>query len=293
MIVEKGYRVVAVCRALQYPGSSYYAAQKRLENPKQGSCHEEVQLVEQIRKLIKDHSEFGYRRVWAHLRFRMNIQVGRNKVHRIIKKNGWQARSPKRPGKKQRQTPLARKRLTVVDPKEKIVVDSCNLRWATDLTKVYVAEVGWMNLIPVIDCGSAKILSYVFSDRGRALESVTALEDAIISRFGSFEAIPDDLCIRTDNGSIFLADAYQKCLKITGITQEFTPYHCPSANGVIERWMKTFKEECAWCHVFDTIEEAEAEIGTWITYYNEQRMHSRLGYQSPNEYEETLQEIAA
>jgi len=57
--------------------------------------------------------------------------------------------------------------------------------------------------------------------------------------------------------------------------------------------MKTFKEECAWCHVFDTIEEAEAEIGTWITYYNEQRMHSRLGYQSPNEYEETLQEIAA
>ena len=188
--------------------------------------------------------------------------------------------SPKRPGKKQKQTPLARNRLTGVYPEEKIVVDSCNLRWATDLTKVYVAEVGWMNLIPVIDCGSAKILSYVFSDRGRALESVTALEDAIISRFGSFEEIPEDLCIRTDNGSIFLADAYQKCLKITGINQEFTPYHCPSANGVIERWMKTFKE-------------AEAEISTWIKYYNQQRMHSRLGYQSPNEYEETLQEIAA
>jgi putative transposase len=293
VIVEEGYRVVTVCRALQYPKSSYYATQERLKNPKQGSSNEAVQLDEQIRKLIKDHPEFGYRRVWAHLRFRMNIEVGRNKVHRIIKKNGWQATSLKRPGKKQKQTPLARKRLTVVDPEEKIVVDSCNLRWATDLTKVYVAKVGWMNLIPVIDCGSAKILSYVFSDRGRALESVTALEDAIISRFGSFETIPEDLCIRTDSGSIFLADAYQKCLKITGINQEFTPYRCPSANGVIERWMKTFKEECAWCHVFETIEEAEAKIGKWIKYYNEQRMHSRLGYQSPNEYEETLQKIAA
>ena len=88
VIVEKGYPIVTVCRALQYPGSSYYAAQKGLEDPKQGYSDEEIQLEQQIRKLIKDHSEFGYRRVWAHLRFRMNLEVGRNKVHRIIKKNG-------------------------------------------------------------------------------------------------------------------------------------------------------------------------------------------------------------
>jgi putative transposase len=203
VFIDKGYRVITVCRALRYPRSSYYAVRKRFENPEQGFSDEEVQLKEQIRKLIKDHSEFGYRRVWAHLRFRMNVEVGRNKVHRIIKKNGWQAASPKRPGKKGKQTPLARKRQTVVNPKEKIAVDSCNLRWATDLTKVYVAEVGWMNVISVIDCCSAKILSYVFSDRGRALESVTALEDAILSRFGSFEEVPDDLRVRTDNGSFF------------------------------------------------------------------------------------------
>ncbi len=56
--------------------------------------------------------------------------------------------------------------------------------------------------------------------------------------------------------------------------------------------MKSFKEECAWCHVFETIEEAEAAIGKWIKYYNEERMHSRLGYKSPGEYEKSLQKNA-
>lgn len=102
-----------------------------------------------------------------------------------------------------------------------------------------------MNLIPVIDCCSARIVSYAFSERGRALEAVTALEDAALARFGAFGAVPKDLTIRTDNGSIFLAKDYRACLTNLGITQEFTPYHCPSANGVIERWNKTFKEECA------------------------------------------------
>jgi len=66
-------------------------------------------------------------------------------------------------------------------------------------------------------------------------------------------------------------------LKITGITQEFTPYHCPSANGFVERWMKTFKEEYAWCHVFEIIEEAEATIAKWIKYYKEASSPESVG----------------
>lgn len=290
--ISEGYPIATTCRALSYARSSYYARQAPQMITASRSVDEE--LAAQIKQIITDNPSFGYRRIWAHLNVRMGVKVGRNRVHRIVKIKGWQASSLRRPGSKKGQLqPAGRKRKNIVDPKRKIVVDVPNLRWATDATKIYVEEAGWMNLIPVIDCCSARILSYVFSDRGRAMEAVAALEDAVLARFDSIDMIPKDLVIRTDNGSIFLAQKYQKSLRNLGISQEFTPYHCPSANGVIERWNKTFKEECAWCYTFKTIEEAERVIAEWIHKYNHERMHSRLGYLSPAEYEDALQENAA
>ena len=289
--VDNGHSVSRACRVLDYPRSSYYESLKPAPALKQPAIDEG--LAEQIREVIKENPEFGYRRVWAYLKFRQGVDVGRNRVHRIIKLKGWQATPIRRPRGNKVTGPEGRKRTTVADPKTKIVVDTPNTRWATDLTKVYVEEAGWMNLIPVIDCCSARIVSYVFSDRGRSLEAITAVEDAVLSRFGAFDAVPEGLALRTDNGSIFLSKSFLKCIKNVGITQEFTPYHCPSANGVVERWNKTFKEECAWCYSFKTIDEAERVIDAWIDKYNHERMHSRLGYASPVEFEDALQENAA
>lgn len=289
--VDNGYSVSRVCRVLGYPRSSYYEGLKPASKPRPPAIDEELATL--IREVIKGNPEFGYRRVWAHLKFRQGVEVGRNRVHRIIKLKGWQATPIRRPRGKKVTGPEGRKRTNVANPKTKIVVDTPNTRWATDLTKVYVEEAGWMNLIPVIDCCSAKIISYVFSDRGRSLEAITAVEDAVLSRFGAIGAVPESLSLRTDNGSIFLSKSFLKCIKGVGITQEFTPYHCPSANGVVERWNKTFKEECAWCYSFKTIAEAEQVIGDWISKYNNERMHSRLGYASPVEFEDALQKNAA
>jgi transposase InsO family protein len=288
--VEAGYAVSIACRALGYSRSSYYACRAASGIPKRATVDEV--LAAQIKVIIKENPEFGYRRIWAHLNKRLGISVGRNRVHRIVKLKGWQATAIKRPGQSKQQ-PTERKRHQVANPKERIVTSEPNTRWATDATKVYVEEAGWMNLIPVIDCCSSRILSYVFAKRGRALEAVSALEDAVKARFGSLEPVAAKLALRTDNGSIFLAKSFLASISHFGIAQEFTPYHCPSANGVIERWNKTFKEECAWCYSFKTVEEAERVIADWIRKYNHERMHSRLDYQSPVEFENVLQKNAA
>jgi putative transposase len=68
-----------------------------------------------------------------------------------------------------------------------------------------------------------------------------------------------------DNGSIFLAKEYWDELKRLGIEPEFTPYRCPSANGIVERFIKTLKEECIWQYTFKTPREAEEVIGNWIS----------------------------
>lgn len=278
-----------VCETLKMPRSSFYSKIKAGVRRKPTFDEE---LAALIHALIKDEPSFGYRRVWSHLKFRQGIDIGREKVRRIMRIKGWKAKPVKRPGRG-RTCPEGRKRQNVVDPKRRIVTSVPNVRWATDATKVYVQEAGWMNLVPVLDCCSSKVLSHVFSERGRAQECLTALEDAVIGRFGGLDSVPEGLSIRHDNGSVFLSRKYIKATRLMNISQEFTPYHCPSANGVAERWMRTFKEECAWCHNFKTISEAEEVIGNWIKKYNEERMHSRLGYVSPAEFEEKLRKKAA
>jgi putative transposase len=96
-----------------------------------------------------------------------------------------------------------------------------------------------------------------------------------------------------DNGSIFLSKEYWSELKRLGIKPEFSPYNCPSANGIVERFIKTFKEECAWQHTFKTLREAEEVINNWIEFYNTKRRHSSLGYKTPLEYHQNLRKLAA
>ena len=84
--VEAGYTISAACRALNYPRSSYYACRATAENPKKATVDEE--LAAQMKSIITENPEFGYRRIWAHLNIRMGISVGRNRVHRIVRLKG-------------------------------------------------------------------------------------------------------------------------------------------------------------------------------------------------------------
>ena len=128
---------------------------------------------------------------------------------------------------------------------------------------------------------------------GSAREARDALEEAVLNRFGSIQEVPEGFSMRMDNGSIFLSKEYWGELKRLGIEAEFTPYRCPSANRIVERFFKTFKEECAWQYTFNSLEEAEGAIEKWITFYNTERRHSRFGYKTPNEYRESLRKSAA
>ena len=110
---------------------------------------------------------------------------------------------------------------------------------------------------------------------------------------GSPEDLPEDMSPRSDKGSIFPARDYREELRRLEITPESAPYRCPGANGIAERFMRTFKEECAWLHCFKTIEEAERVVNRWIEDYNHRRRQSSLGCMTPVEYRESLRTLAA
>src|SRR3546814_12950553 len=68
-----------------------------------------------------------------------------------------------------------------------------------------------------------------------------------------------------------------------GLKQEFITPHCPQQNGMVERVIRTLKEQCAHRHRFETQQHAMRVIGDWIQFYNHRRPHQALGMKTTAE----------
>jgi len=266
-----GYQLTVISSALGVSRSTYYKQIGEGKDKNSKPIMDEA-LAKRIRTILDKEETFGYRRVWAHLRFKENIKVNIKKVHRIMKLKGWQCRLWNRPSYIPKATHI-----------QKSTVNRPDYLWCMDSTKIYCGIDGWATLIAVMDAGSREIVGYRFSPRGRAIEAIDALEQGLIRTYGILK-VPQELTLRSDNASIFLAHDFVKTAKRYSIIQEFTPKYSPEYNGSIERFFRTLKQECVWLNRFETFEEAENVISEWIEYYNRERLHSSLGYLTPTEW---------
>jgi transposase InsO family protein len=77
------------------------------------------------------------------------------------------------------------------------------------------------------------------------------------ARFGSLRGAPPGLKLRHDNGLVFGSRQYVALARDYGLTQEYIAPHTPEQNGLCERFIRTFKEECVWLHCFSSIPDAK------------------------------------
>jgi putative transposase len=228
-------------------------------------------LVERIRQVIAAHPTFGYRHVWAIIRFRQGVLVNPKAVYRIFRIKGWFVHQ-----REVRPKPRVRARRSRASRSDE--------RWAMDLTHVSCGADGWAHLAAVIDCHDREIVGFEFARRGRAKEAERAIEEACIHRFGTLRPNGDTPVVRSDNGLIFQARRFRAACRDYRLRQEFITPYTPEQNGIIERFFRTLKEECVWQHNFASFAEARRRISRWIQWYNAERPHSALGYKSPVEY---------
>jgi len=73
-----------------------------------------------------------------------------------------------------------------------------------------------------------------------------------------------------------------------GLTQEYIAPYTPEQNGLCERFISIFKEECAWQHRFDNLTAARTTAARYTEHYNTQRTHSALKYNTPRQTYLTL-----
>lgn len=206
-----------VCRLLDVPRSSLRSApaEKRLRHPL------DAVLVERVRELIKDHPTFGYRKLWALLRYGEGLIVNLKAVYRILKAKRWFVHQ-------RSVTPRPR-----VQGRRSIAPVS-DSRWAIDLTHVYCGEDGWGHLAAISDCCDREIVGWEFSLRGRAREAERALEEACLHRFGTLRPERPTPVIRSDNGLIFTARRFRAACRDYRLRQEFITPYTPEQNGMIQ-----------------------------------------------------------
>jgi putative transposase len=103
------------------------------------------------------------------------------------------------------------------------------------------------------------------------------LEHALITRFGTLGKVTREFLLRSDNGLVFTSRRYTALVRSYGLKQEFITPHCPQQNGMVERVIRTLKEQCIHR------QHATRAIGDWISFYNHRRPHQALDMKTPAE----------
>lgn len=89
--------------------------------------------------------------------------------------------------------------------------------------------------------------------------------------------------IITDNGSQFIAKDFKEFIRISGMTHVKTSPYYPQSNGKVERWHKSVKNECIRKKVPLCLEDAQKIVEEYVNYYNDERLHSAIGYVTPKD----------
>ncbi len=227
----------------------------------------EVVLL-RIREVLERETAtaWGVRKVWATLR-REGLKVSRRRVHAIMRAHDLVLARDSEPGEP------ARGHVAVPEP---------NRRIATDLTTVWTKRDGVVALVPTIDCGDRTAVIEVTKDQhGPAV--LASVEAKLVAAFGSPANVPDDLELRTDHGPQYTgADCAALCERWR-LAHTYAPVGRPTGNAVVERFIRTLKEELIWLRDWDSADELRAAIASWLHHYLHHRPHQALNWQTPIE----------
>jgi transposase InsO family protein len=158
--------------------------------------------------------------------------------------------------------------------------------YAADVTYVWTQE-GWLYLAVVIDLCSRKIVGWSMSSRMKAQLVCDALKMAIWQRRPKAGLIH-----HSDRGSQYASKAFRKLLRANGFKGSMSRKGDCWDNAVVESFFGSLKQERVQWRNYQTRYEAQQDILHYISiWYNPYRLHSTLGYVSPNNYERQLLEM--
>jgi transposase InsO family protein len=235
-------------------------------------------LLERIEDLKQKHPFWGYRRIWAYLRYREGFKVNKKKIYRLMKEEKLLVSKDTRLKAKRVKFPY----------KSKPKPEKPNQIWGIDMTRILIPTVGWVYFHTVLDWFTKKIVGYSLSFTSKAGDWLNGLNSALNNQFpyGIKDTLKSPLYLVSDNGSQPTSLRFMKTCKDLNIKQVFTSYNNPKGNADTERVLRTLKEDLIWIREYHSFEELREDLARWIYNYNAIYPHSALNYKTPLQFEE-------
>lgn len=247
------------CEILGVSRSSFYYEP---EPPK------DQHIVDAIYKIWDDDQSKGYRMITHDLRMYYKLQINDKRVRRIMRKLGIKGIIPKRNLSKNKK-PLYKYPYLL----KNLFINRANMAWSTDISYVKLPS-GYMYLIAIIDIYSRSILGYEISNNLETDFCIRCLERCI-AKYGT------PVILNTDQGCQFTSHEWINKLKQHGIQISMDGKGRWVDNVIIERFWRTIKYCSIFMYGVESVKELRHEVGKFVKYYNEKRLHSSLGYQTP------------
>ena len=225
-----------------------------------------------MRKIDELHLDFPFAgsRMLRDMLAQQGFEVGRRHVRTLMRRMAIEAiyRKPNtsRPAPGHRIYPYLLRGVAITRP---------NQVWSTDITYIPMAR-GFVYLVAVVDWFSRRVLAWRLSITLDVSFCIEALEEAL-SKYGKPEIF------NTDQGSQFTSEAFTGRLKKEGIEISMDGKGRWCDNVFVERLWRSLKYEHVYLHAYESVTEARSKIGRYFEFYNEQRPHSSLGAQTPDQ----------
>lgn len=280
---QEQFPVQVMCQVLEVSKSGYYAS---LERPISQRSRRQEELAERIRQVHEQNrSVYGSPRVHEAL-LAGGQKVSVKTVAKIMKQKQITAKI------KRKFVPCTTDSNHGHSPapnrlERDFSAEMPNRKWVSDITYIPTDE-GWLYLAGVMDLCSRKIVGWSMADHMRVELVSDALKMALARRCGPRGGL-EGLMHHSDRGVQYACEDYQHLLRSNDILCSMSGKGDCYDNAAMESFWATLKTELVHHEHYATREQARASIFEYIeVFYNRQRLHSALGYQSPEAFEARL-----
>lgn len=233
---------------------------------------EELALMRQMDELHLKYPFFGSRKITQSLKGQ-GYDVNRKRVQRLMRKMGLESTAPKPQTSKASPEhptyPYLLRHTKVTKP---------NQVWAADITYIPMSR-GFAYLVAVMDWYSRRVLAWRLSNTLDTAFCVEAVRKALW-RHGTPEVF------NTDQGAQFTSEDFTSVLLDHGAKISMDGKGRYLDNVFVERLWRSLKYEEVYLNAYDSVAEARAGIRAYFSFYNDERPHQALGYQTPSRFHE-------
>ena len=274
----EGFPITASCDAAGVSCQAFYDWKRALDAGPTAKELKDALVVGEMFRIVTDfNGTYGEPRMTMELRAR-GFVVNKKRVRRLMRVNSIVGIH--KPTKKRTTIPSEDNPPIPDRVKRQFQPGQPDRIWVSDITYIATGH-SWMYLATVIDLGSRKVLGYSMANHMRTDLVSDALKMAVAGRGGVVAGI----IFHSDRGSQYTSDEFGLLLKSYDMLQSVGRTGVCYDNAVAESFFGSLKRELVDRYHYRTHRQARTSIFTWIVLYNTRRLHSSLGYISPNQWE--------